>query len=71
MALTRSTPVSIIEYKSPSTLDSWVPNMFVEIGDYAEEKIGRLERFESQKNYIFNQNICKLFIAMLIQLRNK
>jgi len=61
MALTRSSPISIIEYKSPSTLDSWIPNMFVEIGDYADEKIKRLERFESQKKLYFQPEYMKAF----------
>lgn len=29
-ALTRNNPISIIEYKSPSTLHTWIPNYFVE-----------------------------------------
>ncbi len=61
MALTRSTPVSIIEYKSPSTLDSWIPNMFVEIGDVADEKVKRLGRFKSQQKLYFQTEYMKAF----------
>ena len=61
MALTRSTPVSIVEFKSPSTLDSWIPNMFVEIGDYAHEKVRRLTQFKSQQKLYFQPEYMKAF----------
>src|SRR5258706_15422597 len=61
MALTRSSPVSIIEYKSPSTLDSWVPNLFVEIGKYADEKVARLKKFESQRKLNFQSDYMRAF----------
>src|SRR5258705_2514205 len=61
MALTRSTPVSIIEYKSPSTLDSWIPNMLVEIKDYADEKVKRLELFKSQQKLYFQPEYMRAF----------
>ena len=61
MALTRSTPVSIVEYKSPSTLDSWVPNMLVEIGDSANEKVKRLEQFKSQQKLYFQPEYMRAF----------
>jgi LmbE family N-acetylglucosaminyl deacetylase len=31
--LARVTPYSIIQYRSPSTLDKWTPNLFVSLGD--------------------------------------
>lgn len=49
MALTRSKAFSVIEYKSASAMDTWIPNMFVPIGSFDEEKIDRLKHFESQK----------------------
>jgi len=61
MALTRSTPVSIVEYKSPSTLDSWVPNMLIEIGDSANEKVKRLEQFKSQQKLYFKPEYMRAF----------
>ena len=54
MALTRKTPISIIEYKSVSVLDTWVPNFIVKIGHtIAKEKIKRMNKFESQKKFYF------------------
>jgi len=61
MALTRSKPISVIEYRAISTLDSWVPNMFVEIGDQVEEKTKRLARFESQKKIYFQPKFLQAF----------
>ena len=61
MALTRSKPVSIIEYKSPSTLDAWIPNMFVEIGAYASDKVERLELFKSQQKLYLQPEYMKAF----------
>lgn len=50
MALTRSTPLSIVEYRSPSTHDTWIPNLFVSITDYILlDKMNRLTSFVSQK----------------------
>lgn len=60
MALTRAKPLSIIEYKSVSVLDSWVPNLFVMINDfYAEEKIEKLKKFESQQKRYFKPEYVK------------
>jgi hypothetical protein len=53
MAMTRVTPASIIEYKSASVLDTWIPNMFVEIGLFENDKVKRLEKFESQRKTYF------------------
>ena len=61
MALTRSCPISVIEYKSPSTVDSWVPNMFVEMGEVAEDKVKRLENFKSQNKLYFRPEYMKAF----------
>lgn len=54
MALTRKSPVSIIEYKSVSVLDTWIPNMIIKIGrTIAEEKINKMNKFESQRKFYF------------------
>lgn len=52
--LTRNRPISIIEYKSPSTLQSWTPNMFVQCNNVIEHKIDALRNsFKSQIDSIY------------------
>lgn len=47
--LSRVTPYSIIQYKSPSTLDSWIPNLFVPLEDFVlQTKKRMLSHFKSQ-----------------------
>jgi LmbE family N-acetylglucosaminyl deacetylase len=46
--LARVKPYSIIQYKSPSTLDKWTPNLFVSLGDFYYNKKRMLEEFQSQ-----------------------
>ncbi len=48
--LTRIKSLSIIEYRTPSTLDFWSPNTFVDITDNFEEKYSKLLKFVSQKD---------------------
>lgn len=62
MALTRTTPVSIFEYCSPSTKDTWTPNMFVNIETTWAEKNARLwEAFKSQDKVYFESKYMKSF----------
>jgi N-acetylglucosamine malate deacetylase 1 len=46
--LSRATPYSIIQYRSPSTLDTWEPNLFISLDDVYETKKGMLQGFQSQ-----------------------
>ena len=47
--LTRKNKISIIEYRSPSTISGWVPNFFVELSDeLLDRKIKSLQQFETQ-----------------------
>jgi len=51
---------NLIEYKTPSSLNSWIPNLFVDITDYVDEKTECLyNAFESQnkKSYFDKENI--------------
>ena len=59
-ALVRHKKIGIISYRTPSTLDSWIPNFYVEID--LEEKIEHLKEFGSQlsKPY-FSENSFKSF----------
>ena len=52
-ALARNKKISLIEYKSGSATDEWIPNLFIDVSDIIEEKLKRLKCFESQKkNYL-------------------
>jgi len=46
--LTRKLPISLIEYHTTSTLNTWIPNLFVDITKQYEDKIKLLENFTSQ-----------------------
>jgi len=61
-ALTRISPISLIEYYSPSTLETWVPNVFIDITEHYDVKIKMLQMFKSQlhRSY-FNESILKEF----------
>jgi len=60
-SLTRNKPISIIEYKSPSTLHSWTPNYFVSCN--IDDKLNSLRSaFISQLDSVyFNESLIKLF----------
>ena len=49
-ALTRCKNISIIEYRTPSTLNDWIPNMYVDITNEYEQKLSMLSKFSSQQN---------------------
>lgn len=46
--LARSKPYSIIQYKSPSTLEKWIPNLFVSLEEFYYIKKNMLSKFVSQ-----------------------
>jgi LmbE family N-acetylglucosaminyl deacetylase len=48
--LTRISKISIIEYYSPSTLETWVPNVFIDITDHYDTKRKMLLQFKSQQH---------------------
>jgi len=49
-ALTRARPISLIQYRTVSTLDSWEPNLFVDIESTHRKKMELLKAFESQQD---------------------
>lgn len=71
MAMTRSTVVSIFEYKSPSTLDTWIPNMIVDIKCTAKQKTAQLKKFESQKKMYFLPGYMNAWHTHATSLRKK
>lgn len=62
-SLTRNKPISIIEYKSPSTLHTWIPNYFVDCNEQFDKKLHILRKaFISQIDSIyFNENCIRTF----------
>ena len=61
-ALTRNKRLSIVEYKTPSTLDEWTPTLFSEITPFYPTKLGLLKLFESQKNkWYFKEDVLLSF----------
>ena len=57
-SLVRRIKCGIINYRTPSTIDTWIPNFFVDLDFFSntysskilDEKINRLQKFESQKS---------------------
>ena len=49
-ALTRIQPISLVEYYSPSTLETWVPNVFIDITNQYDIKLKMLSQFISQQH---------------------
>ena len=62
MALTRKNKCGIVDYKTPSTLETWVPNYFVDISSYIDFKIEQLHKFKTQaKHLYFTEDVIKSF----------
>lgn len=61
-ALVRVSPISLVEYHTPSTLNTWQPNIFIDIEDCYGDKLKLLQNFESQidKSY-FQRNTLDAF----------
>lgn len=56
--LARVKPYSIIQYKSPSTLDKWTPNLFVSLKEFYYIKKQMLFEFKSQSHHeYFNESV--------------
>lgn len=61
-ALIREKPISIVEYYSPSTLETWIPNIYVGITGVYEKKLKMLKEFSSQQHRLyFNDNVLDEF----------
>ena len=60
--LTRIKGISILEYRTPSTLDIWSPNTFTDITEYFDEKYKNLMLFNSQNDrWYFQKDLLKSF----------
>jgi len=62
--LTRCKGISVVEYRTPSTLNDWTPNMYIDITDQFEDKINMLSKFNSQKDkWYFKTQLVEHFHA--------
>ena len=58
-ALCRRNPTSLIEYRTPSTLNHWIPNHFVALSEYnLENKKKALSKFTSQQHAPYFSEEC-------------
>ena len=48
--LTRVKSISLIEYYSPSALETWIPNTFIDISEVYKTKLRMLKQFTSQQH---------------------
>ena len=61
-ALVRSKPATLIQYKTSSTDQEWVPNLFVDVTEQCESKIKYLSEFKSQQHrYYFRPDALRAF----------
>lgn len=61
-ALTRKEKCSVVDYKTPSTLETWVPNHFVDVTEHINDKIEQLRKFKTQSKHLyFTEDVIKSF----------
>lgn len=61
-ALTRNLKVSLVQYYTPSTQESWNPNYYINIQNEYSRKLEALKCFESQKHrYYFTEEVLRAF----------
>jgi LmbE family N-acetylglucosaminyl deacetylase len=58
-SLTRKLKCTMIDYKTPHTLDHWIPNMFVDVSNHFDEKVKRLQEFKTQlhQSYFHDESL--------------
>lgn len=70
MAMTRTFPASVVEYRSASATDDWIPNMFVKLhSGLIEEKVNRLKYFESQQKIYLKPEYMNIFHSHINSLK--
>ena len=63
-SISRNKNISIIEYKTPSTLNNWSANMYVDISKILEHKMNMLEHGKSQQyHWYFEKDVIRHFHA--------
>ena len=61
-ALIRQRPITLIQYRTPSTDQTWVPNLIVDIDEEYHTKVKSLKKFESQQErYYFKDDALRAF----------
>ena len=61
-ALIRNSKISLVQYYTPSTQDSWDPNYYVEIKNEYDRKLISLKKFTSQQHrYYFREDVLRAF----------
>jgi LmbE family N-acetylglucosaminyl deacetylase len=56
VALARKSKIAVIEYKTPSTLSTWTPNVYVDVAVHLPRKFELLQLFKSQiPNFYFDE----------------
>jgi LmbE family N-acetylglucosaminyl deacetylase len=61
-ALIRNSKISLVQYYTPSTQDSWDPNYYVEIENEYDRKLISLKKFTSQQHrYYFREDVLRAF----------
>lgn len=62
LPISRVTPIAVVEYKTPSSLDNWIPNVVVNVNKEITKKIECLRKFTSQQDRVyFNIDLLKMF----------
>ena len=55
-ALVRGTKCGIVTYRTPSTLEEWIPNFHIQVEEHIDEKVDILRRnFVSQRDKLYFQ----------------
>lgn len=63
-SISRNKDISIIEYKTPSTLNIWSANMYIDISKILDHKISMLGHFKSQQyHWYFEKDVIRHFHA--------
>lgn len=60
--ISRKNKLGLIEYQTPSTKKTWVPNLTIDVTEFYDTKCTRLKAFKSQKErHYFNDDVMNNF----------
>ncbi len=71
MAIARKDKIALIEYKTPSTLNTWTPNLYVDVAHNLPRKLALLKMFKSQVSnaYFDSANVMSFHVDYQCQKR--